>query len=181
MCAAETKVARVDTSHGTVCQLGGRVGKDGVPPLEKQGWVACWRYGIVSCTMTSRNRAADDANGYWITSKCFVQNTLYTNATPKMQSALAQLHGAVFVTQLVLGTISWAEVKRIWQWVFSFICLEIVFGYKVGIRVGRLRGTWMVIWEDEVSEDDDGEEEGDDEPDAICYAQVALAQSRKSL
>ncbi len=33
---------------GTVGQFEGGVGKDGVPSLEKAGWVACWGYRIAS-------------------------------------------------------------------------------------------------------------------------------------
>ena len=40
--AAETKVSRVGSPHGSVGQLGGRVRENAIPPLEKPRWIACW-------------------------------------------------------------------------------------------------------------------------------------------
>jgi len=51
---AKGEIARVDSSHGTVCELRGGMWEHGVPPLKELGWITFWRDWVVSSAVASR-------------------------------------------------------------------------------------------------------------------------------
>ena len=53
----------------------------------------------------------------------------------------------------------WTKIKGIGQLSIFFVRLEIVVGFKVGIRVCGLRKGPRVGWEDVMGEEDEGNEE----------------------
>jgi hypothetical protein len=52
---AEGKIFRVGSPNGTVGELRGGVGEDGVPPMEEARGIAVRRNWVIPCTMTRRN------------------------------------------------------------------------------------------------------------------------------
>ena len=73
----------------------------------------------------------------------------------------------------------WTKIERIGQSGFFFVRLEIVFGFKVGIRVCGLGKGRSMSWEDVMGEEDKANKKGDDEPYTICYTEVASAKARE--
>ena len=52
---AEGEIFRVGSPNGTVGELRGGVGEEGVPPLEETRGIAVGRNWVIACTMTRRN------------------------------------------------------------------------------------------------------------------------------
>ena len=52
---AEGKIFRVGFPNGTVGELRGGVGEEGVPPMEETRGIAVSRNWVIACTMTRRN------------------------------------------------------------------------------------------------------------------------------
>lgn len=51
----EGKILRVGSPNGTVGELRGGVGKNGVPPIEETRGIAVWCDWVIPCTMTRRD------------------------------------------------------------------------------------------------------------------------------
>jgi hypothetical protein len=77
---AEGKILGVGFPNGTIGELRGGVGEERIPPIEETRGIAVWRDWVVPCTMTRRDRTANNTDGDRLAKESFMYDLLNSSA-----------------------------------------------------------------------------------------------------
>lgn len=122
----------------------------------------------------SLTRASDDTHRHWQASQRPGDHSLYPRATSGVQTRLGEHDGVVLRRQLVTRTQRWAERERR-RAARSDIEIVLWFCVNVGEAIPRVvRG---VAGQYRAREEDEGEEDGEDEPYSVGDTEGLLVEA----